>query len=126
MKTRDKIFRFRIIETTYRNSIVYDEGPGSATSVEATTSSRVLQEWPTAHESWAKELIDKGDPHLRMQSSSRDGRYDFSYRLERAEVGKTDWKYYGHIPRYAHIDCRYCGDLLPYPGADCPRCQDWV
>lgn len=125
MKTTEKIFRFRIIETTYRNYIAYDEGPGSATSVESTTSTQVLRECP-ATETWAKELIDKGDPHLRMQSGSRDGRYDFSYTLEQAEVDKTDWKYCGHIPRYAHIDCRYCGDHLPYPGADCPRCQDWV
>lgn len=126
MKTTEKIFRFRIIETTYRNYIACDEGPGSATSVESMSSTQVLREWPTAPESWAKELIDKGDPHLRMQSSSRDGLYDFSYTLEHAEVDKTDWKYYGHVPRYAHIDCRYCGDHLPYLGADCPRCQCWV
>jgi len=126
MKTEEPIFKFRIIETTYKNYIVYDEGPGSATSVESTTSSRVLKECPKAPESWAKQLIAEGDPHLRMQSGSADGRYDFSYTLERAEVDTANWKYYGHIPRYAHIDCRYCGDLLPYPGADCPRCQDWV
>jgi hypothetical protein len=125
MKTEDKLFRFRIIETTYRNYLAYDEESGSATSVESISSTQVLREWSTT-ESWAKEIIEKGDPWLRRQSSSQDGRYDFSYTLEKTEVGKSDWKYYGHIPQYAHIDCRCCGALLPYPGADCLRCRDWM
>lgn len=121
-----QLFAYRIIETTYKNYIAYDEGPGSATSVDAKTSKRVLEEHPKAPESWAKSLLEEGDYHLHMQSGSADGRYDYSYTLERAEIGTTNWKYQGHIPRYAHINCYYCGDLLSFPGADCPRCQDYA
>lgn len=120
-----QLFAYRIIETEYRNYIVYDEGPGSATSVDATTTKRVLDEWSSVPESFGKELLTEGDPYLRMQSSSADGRYDYSYTLERAEAGTTNWKYCGHIPRYQHIDCQYCGDMLSSPGADCPRCDDY-
>ena len=120
-----KFFAYRIIETTYRNYIVYDEGPGSATSVDAATSKRILHEWRSAPESLAAEIRTEGYSFLHMQSSSPDGRYDYSYTLERAEVGTTQWKYHGHVPRYQHIDCQYCGDLLSSPGANCPRCDDY-
>jgi len=124
--TMIQLFSYRIIETTYKNYIAYDEGPGSATSVDATTSKRVLEKHSKAPESWAKSLLQEGDYHLQMQSSSADGRYDYSYTLERADIGATNWRYQGHIPRYAHVDCYHCGDLLPYPGADCRRCQDYT
>ncbi|MFT7507367.1 MAG: hypothetical protein ACI92I_000513 [Acidimicrobiales bacterium] len=116
-------FKYRIVEKTYKNYVAYDDGPGSATSIDATCHAQVVEIWKNAPESFGNELLEHGYPHLHMKIGSDDDYYEYSYVIERTAVENNEWQYLGQLPRTVAHQCSYCGDELEYKGSDCRYCD---
>ena len=99
MKTEELAFKFRIIEKEYCNYLSYDEGPGSLTNVDASCRARVVGVWKDMPESFGEDLL-KGGHGLCLQEDSSDGYYEYSYDLERAEMGTDSWEWQGIVSRH--------------------------
>lgn len=100
MKTEKQTYKFRIVEVEYGNYLSYDEGPGSLSSVDATCNApRVMRTWENMPESFGEVLL-QGGHGLSLQEDSLDGRYEYSYRLERAKMGTDSWEWQGTVSRH--------------------------
>ena len=97
--TTEQTFKFRIVEIEYGNYLAYDEGPGSATSVDATCRTRVMGSWENKPESYGEYLLD-GNHGLYLHEDSSDGFYEYSYNLECAEMGTDLWRWQGTVSRH--------------------------
>lgn len=98
-ETDAKTFKFRVIEVTYNNYLSYDEGRGSLSSVDATCHARVIAVWRDEPASFGEEVLRHGHPDLYLEEDSNDGYYEYSYTLERAEMGTDSWVWQGFLSR---------------------------
>ena len=98
------MYDYRLIQSTYRQRIEYEDGPGSLQNIVSDVSHRVLYKWKNESEDFGKVLLKEGLSGLPRNSS--DGRYDYNHKLERRLTGATsEWEYVGFInARKSHDD----------------------
>lgn len=110
----ETIFKYRLIETTYRQRIEWEDGPGSLRNIVSDVSERIVKIW-----------IGHKDISRFIYPNQSDGWEDYSYRIERKAKGAYAWehdrfvdkgtegrKVYHDYPDYMNLD-EYLAPLLP-------------
>lgn len=89
------LFDYRVVETTYRNRIENEDGPGSLENIVSDTSTRVMWERKSEAEDFRDYLRTTG---VSGEEGSADGFIEYSYTLERRPAGTSnEWKFSAHL-----------------------------
>ncbi|MBP7741341.1 MAG: hypothetical protein KA104_01450 [Candidatus Pacebacteria bacterium] len=78
----ETIFKYRLIETTYRQRVEWEDGPGSLRNIVSDVSERIVAIW-VGYKNIAR-FIYPNQP---------DGWEDYSYHIERKAKGAYAWEY---------------------------------
>ena len=81
-----QIFKFRLIETTYRQRVEWEDGPGSLRNIVSDKSERIVALW-----------VGYKDLDRYIYPNEPDGWYDYSYRIERKAKGALAWEYHRYV-----------------------------
>lgn len=101
--THGTIFRYRLIQTTYKQRMEWEDGPGSLRNIVSDVSERVVAHWIG--------YIDLG---RYIYSDDPDGWCDFSYRIERKAKGAVAWEYHRHVDKAKYERRDRYGDYDDY------------
>lgn len=101
-----QLFDYQLLEITYYNRIVYEDGPGSCQNIVSESQHRVLREWHADDESYGEYLLSHRIPNLYIETETEGGRYDYSYWLERRPVGTEQWEFIGSLDPDLYCDYR--------------------
>lgn len=89
------LFDYRVIETTYRNRIENEDGPGSLENIVSDTSTRIMWERKNEAEDFRDYMRKTG---VSGSEGSADGFIEYSYTLERRPAGTSDeWTFAGNL-----------------------------
>lgn len=98
-----QVFQYRLVQKHYRNSIQWEDGPGSLQNVVSKVRTRVVRSWDRRDEEFARSIIKSGLTGLELDSD--DGWDEYSYHLERRATSTESWKYVGHVKSIPDSDC---------------------
>lgn len=103
------MIEYRIVKTTYRNSIELEDGPGSLRNIVARKSEKVIwsYQYPEKDcDSFEKEIRKDGFHMIPLVDDESDGWVQYSYELQKKTEGSTEWKYV----QFINANCRDCED----------------
>lgn len=110
----ETIFKYRLIETTYKQRIEWEDGPGTLRNIVSDVSERIVKIW-----------LGNKNISRYIYPNQPDGWVDYSYHVERKAKGAYAWehdrfvdkstegrKVYYDYPDYTCLD-EYLAPLLP-------------
>jgi hypothetical protein len=89
-------FTYRLVKTTYRNQIEYEDGPGSLQNIVSDSSSHIIRVWKNMGEDFGSWILEEGLPGLPRSESL--GWVEYSYKLERRPTNSYEhWRLVGFL-----------------------------
>jgi hypothetical protein len=89
----DTVFKYRLIETTYRQRIEWEDGPGTLRNIVSDVSERIVKIW-----------VGNKNISRFIYPNQPDGWEDYSYRIERKAKGAYAWEHDRFVDK--SVECR--------------------